>query len=75
MIAETLKYTRQHYYKQKQDLKKRVDKESQVKALVLTEWKLLPRLGGRKTPMVTDAYSRKIMSFSLADNMEASTVS
>jgi putative transposase len=48
-VAQTLHYTRQHYYKQKQDLKKRADKESRVKALVLDKRKLLPRLGGRKT--------------------------
>jgi putative transposase len=151
-----LNYTRQYYYKQKQDLQNKTDKESQVKALVLAERKLLPRIGGRKTyhlitphlqlhnikfgrdklfsllrenellikprrryiqttnskhwlrkypnkakelklmapeqlwvsditylkteegncylTMITDAYSRKIMGYSIADNMEASTV-
>ncbi|MBA4140163.1 MAG: DDE-type integrase/transposase/recombinase, partial [Segetibacter sp.] len=150
-----MNYCRQHYYKQKQDLKKRTDKELQVKALVLAERKLLPRVGGRKThyliwpalqrqsikygkdklfrllrdhnllikprrryiqttnskhwmkkypntakelhlsapeqlwvsditylktqegncylTMITDAYSRKIMGYSIADNMEAQT--
>ena len=48
-MAETLNYTRQHYYKQKQDLQNKKDKEDQVKSLVLAERKLLPRLGGRKT--------------------------
>jgi len=43
-----LNYTRQHYYKQKQDLQKQTDKTEQVKALVLAERKLLPRVGGRK---------------------------
>lgn len=156
MIAETLSYTRQYYYKQKQDLQKRSDKEQQVKALVLGERKLLPRVGGKKIyhlispilkqqsikfgrdklftllrnnnllirprrryvqttnskhwmkkypntakdlaltapeqlwvsditflkteegncylTMITDAYSRKIMGYSIADNMEAITV-
>lgn len=151
-----MNYTRQHYYKQKQDLQKKSDSATQVKALVLAERKLLPRLGGRKTyhliaahlhlynikfgrdklfrllkendllikprrryiqttnskhwmrkypniakeleltapeqvwvsditylkteegncylTMVTDAYSRKIMGYSIADNMEASTI-
>lgn len=155
-MATTFNYTRQHYYKQKQDLQKKSAKESQVKALVLVERKLLPRLGGRKIyhllssklqlqdikfgrdklfrllrenqllikprrryiqttnskhwmrkypnkakeldltapeqlwvsditylkteegncylTMVTDAYSRKIMGYSIADNMEAITV-
>ena len=43
-----MNYTRQHYYKQKQDLQKKSDKESQVRSLVLAQRKLLPRLGGRK---------------------------
>jgi putative transposase len=43
-----LHYTRQHYYKQKRDGKIKVSKEQCVKALVLAERKLLPRVGGRK---------------------------
>jgi putative transposase len=155
-VAETFNYTRQHYYKQKHDLQKKSDKDSKVKALVLAERKLLPRIGGRKThhlisphlqlynikfgrdklfrllrendllikpgrryiqttnskhwmrkypniakqleltapeqlwvsditylkteegnyylTMVTDAYSRKVMGYSIADNMDATTV-
>jgi putative transposase len=155
-VAEALNYTRQHYYKQKQDLQNKVVKEGQVKALALAERKLLPRVGTRKIyhliepalrqqglkfgrdklfkllrendllikpgkrytqttnskhwlrkypntakdlvltapeqlwvsdityikteegncylSMITDAYSRKIMGYSVADNMEASTV-
>ena len=48
-MAQTLNYTRQHYYKQSRDLQKKRAKEAKVKALVLEQRKLLPRLGGRKT--------------------------
>lgn len=155
-MAQTFNYSRQHYYKQKQDLQRKNDKEKQVRCLVLAERRLLPRVGGRKTyhlitpflqvqhikfgrdklfkllkeydllikprrryiqttnskhwmrkypnrakelnvtmpeqlwvsdityiktkegncylSMVTDAYSRKIMGYSIADDMEAGTV-
>ncbi len=156
LIAQTLHYSRQYYYKQDKEAKVRMCKEEQVKALVLEERKLLPRIGGRKTyylispklrlqklkfgrdklfkllrqndllikpkraytittnsrhwmkkypniakelcvtaaeqlwvsditylkthegncylSMITDAYSRKIMGYSISDNMEATTV-
>lgn len=156
MISETLGYSRQYFYKQKQDLQKQHNKDQQVKALALAERKLLPRVGGKKIyhlikgelnqchikygrdklfrllrennllikprrryiqttnskhwlkkypniarqvelnaaeqvwvsditylkteegncylTMITDAYSRKIMGYSIADNMEAITI-
>lgn len=48
MISETLGYSRQYYYKQNQDIKKQYGKDEEVKSLVLSERKLLPRAGGRK---------------------------
>jgi putative transposase len=155
-VAETFHYSRQHYYKQKLDLAQQLVEQQQVKALVLRQRKLLPRVGGRKIhylisealrenqlkfgrdklfkllrdcdllikprrryvqttnskhwlkkypnmakrlkvtgpeqlwvsditylktqegncylSMITDAYSRKIMGYSIADNMEAVTI-
>ncbi len=48
MISETLGYSRQYYYKQNRDMQKQYTKDEDVKSLVLSERKLLPRIGGRK---------------------------
>ena len=48
LVAATLGYTRQYYYKQCSDIAKEESKKVQVKYLVDQQRKLLPRVGTRK---------------------------
>ena len=64
MIAQTLGYSRQYYYKQQNDIALEETKKREVKQLVDSQRKLLPRLGTRKLYyLIKDLLKEKQIKF------------